>query len=193
MKQITPKAIIIHHGGNNNSFYTTNSYHRKKWNFKSELGWYIGYQWFIDNSGKLFQGRKETEEGAHKKGWNDKSIGICLRGNLEKRKPTKQQLATLRKLLQDCQKCWDIPKSEIYAHKELSATLCPGKNLMPFIRDYRHYIPETTPSTTQTPKVAQEPSEGVKTPSKEQLQTQLNKIKSILLALKQKIHDFLTG
>ena len=137
-----PSNVIIHHVGYNHSFYTVNSGHKQRWNFKSKLGWYIGYQWFIDTSGKLYQGRREDETGAHKKGWNDNSIGICLRGNLETTKPTNQQTKTLQKLLDDIRKRWGIPKKNIYAHKEISATLCPGKHLMPFIKKYREELKE---------------------------------------------------
>ncbi len=166
------KSIILHHVGFNHSFYTVNNYHKKKWHFRSKLGWYIGYQWFIDTSGKLFQGRREDEEGAHKKGWNTKSIGICLRGNLQITKPTNQQLKTLQKLLDDIKLRWDIDK--IYAHSDLSATLCPGQHLMSFIEKYRQ-------------KPIKEPIEK----SKGRLAAQLETIRKILLALKLKIQKYL--
>lgn len=182
-----PEAIIIHHVGANNSFHSVNAYHKKKWNFKSKLGWYIGYHYFIDNSGKLFKGREETEDGAHKKGWNDKAVGICLRGNLQARKPTKQQLKTLRELLQDIQKRLGIPNDKIYAHKELSATLCPGKNLMSFIHSYRKYMTETTDTPTKPPKTPQKPSESVTEPTLTSLQAQIERIKAMLLNLLKKL------
>ena len=176
-------SLIIHHGGNNNSFYATNSYHKSKWNFKSELGFYIGYQYWIETNGKLMIGRTDEETGAHKKGWNERSIGICLRGNLETKKPTNQQLNTLRKLLQDLQKCHSIPKEEIYAHQELSQTLCPGKYLMPFIKDYRAY---KVVEDIETPP---EPSDE---PTQEELkgfQKQLDKIKGLIINIAKQIYE----
>lgn len=162
--------------GFNHSFYTVNAGHRKKWNFRSKLGWYIGYQWFIDNNGKLFQGRREDEEGAHKKGWNTKSIGICLRGNLEGTKPSNQQLKALEELLEGIRTRWNIPLDNIYAHKELSATLCPGKHLIPFIKKYRET--EEEPIIEKPEKVGH-------------LAAQLEAIRKLLLELKQKIYEYL--
>lgn len=189
-----PSAIIIHHVGYNHSFYTVNSGHKKKWNFKSSLGFYIGYQYFINNNGKLFKGRSEEEEGAHKKGWNTKSVGICLRGNLETREPTSQQLATLRDLLKDIQERHNIPNKEIYAHRELSATLCPGKHLMTFLDSYRKYV-EVDPSTPEAPKTPEKPTEkptdGTTQPTKGQLQAQLDKIAVWLNKLKKQIYEIL--
>lgn len=166
-----PSNITIHHIAFNHSFYTVNNWHKQKWHFRSKLGWYIGYQWFIDNSGKLFQGRKEDEEGAHAKGWNTKSIGICLRGNLQVTKPTNQQLNTLQKLLDDIRMRWDIPKENVYGHRETHKTLCPGQYLMPFIKKYR--------------------KEPIKPEKVEFLAAQLEAIRKILLALKQKIQKYL--
>jgi len=167
-----PTNIIVHHVARNHSFYQVNAYHKKLWHFKSKLGWYIGYQWFIDNSGKLYQGRREDEEGAHKIGWNKKSVGVCLRGNLESTKPTKQQLKTLEKLLNNIRMRWDIPRENVYGHRELSKTLCPGKYLMPFIKKYREKpIKETT---------------------KGRLAAQLETVRKMLLELKQKLYEYIT-
>lgn len=181
-----PTKIFLHHVGFNHSFYTVNSYHRKKWNFKSELGWYAGYTYFIDNSGKLFQARKDDEEGAHTKGHNTGSIGICLRGNLDEKHPTKQQLTTLRKLLQDKQKCYGIPKEEIYAHRELSATLCPGKNLMPFIDAYKKYIPEKVIEAAPDVKAPSEPTQA----ELKGFQKQIDNIRSAIINLINRIKEY---
>ena len=58
----TIKYLIIHHCGgtdlypkydtSNQTFEVVNQYHKEKWDFKSNLGYYIGYQYYIDKTGK---------------------------------------------------------------------------------------------------------------------------------------------
>ena len=92
----------------------------------------------IDYKGKVTQTRKDIEEGAHTLGgWNRKSIGIGLIGHLERENPTAEQLGALDGLLRRLRKQYSIPRKRIYAHKELWATVCPGKNLMPHIVRFR--------------------------------------------------------
>lgn len=40
----------------------------------------IGYHYVIARNGALFTGRHEDEPGAHAKGWNTPSLGLCLVG-----------------------------------------------------------------------------------------------------------------
>ena len=51
-------------------------------------GWSdIGYHWVIRRNGTVEAGRSEERAGAHAKGYNQDSIGICLiGGKSEKRK-----------------------------------------------------------------------------------------------------------
>ena len=49
----------------------------RRWHV-DERGWSdIGYHWVVELNGDLKQGRKEYKSGAHAKGWNGKSIGVC--------------------------------------------------------------------------------------------------------------------
>ncbi len=129
-----PKYIVLHHGGGDWSFYQVNNHHKNKWGFKSSLGYYIGYHKWISYNGKLFIARRDNEEGAHtvEKGrphyWNRNSVGICLQGNMEEEQPTESQLNTLKKELDN----YNIP---IKQHKEIFATLCPGKNLSKWLSE----------------------------------------------------------
>lgn len=129
--------IILHHEANSNGFYGVDNWHRQLWRFKSELGHYIGYQYYIDKTGKLWQGRKNTEEGAHAKGWNKKSIGICMEGNLQRYNMFRGQSKTLRELLDRLRIKYSIPKSKVLAHKEVGQTLCPGQHGISWLNKYR--------------------------------------------------------
>ena len=133
-----PIAIVIHHEGKNNGFDRVNEYHKRKWNFKSSLGYYIGYGYYIALNGTVTQGRADTEEQAHTLGgWNRKSIGICLQGNLDLLYPTSEQLLTLQDLIGRKQVEHSISNNKIYMHKELWLTACPGKNMIDWVKSYR--------------------------------------------------------
>lgn len=45
----------------------------------------IGYHWFIERDGRIVRGRAIDEIGAHVKGRNLASVGICLSGGLDER------------------------------------------------------------------------------------------------------------
>lgn len=132
----TPKKIVIHHVGGSGNFPQVNVYHMRKWGFKSSLGHYIGYHYFIGVLGRVTQGRADNEESAHcvEPGkphyWNRNSIGICLQGNLDIQEPTLEQLKSLAKLLEALKEKYKIVSKDIYLHKDIVPTSCPGKNLI---------------------------------------------------------------
>lgn len=131
-----PKAIICHHSGGtdlnplqDSSNYTVeqcNQDHKLRFDFKSSLGWWVGYQYFIDRQGQLTQCRLDTEEGAHTIGQNDSSIGICLAGNFDVTLPTFEQKLALKNLLIKKTKEWNIDPKDIYPHRHFASKTCYG-------------------------------------------------------------------
>ena len=137
---IKPEAIIVHHEAGWAGLNGVNILHKQRFNFRSSLGWYVGYQWYIDTMGKYTQTRADTEEGVHTLGgWNQKAIGICLMGNYETAYPQQVQLDALDKLLGELQIKHDVPLEKIFYHGELWWTLCCGKNLKPWVVNYRKF------------------------------------------------------
>ena len=126
-----PKYIIIHHGAGQLNFEQVNEYHKNKWGFRSSLGYYIGYQYFISYSGRVYQGRADNEEGAHTIGYNKQSIGICLQGNMDIEEPTLAQLTALEKLVKEKKVRYNI--KVINGHRDFSSTSCPGRNVYQLI------------------------------------------------------------
>lgn len=134
-----PKYIIVHHCGgsdanpfldtSNQSFEVVNEYHRQLWNFKSSLGYYIGYQYYIDKSGKVTQGRSDTEEGAHTIGKNNESIGICVAGNFDLTFPTPKQTEALKSLIGDKMKQYGISINNVVPHRAFAVKTCYGRHL----------------------------------------------------------------
>jgi N-acetylmuramoyl-L-alanine amidase len=117
--------IIVHQSASNNpehdNIETIRNWHMNERNFSD-----IGYHAFINKCGELFTGRDEEKVGAHTKGHNKSSLGICLSGDGEK---TPAQLKTLELwLIEKCSK-YDLEKKDILGHKDLAPTECPGFDL----------------------------------------------------------------
>lgn len=55
----------------------------KRWHTQERGFIDIGYHWVIERDGKITQGRPLESWGAHCKGQNGKSIGVCLVGGLD--------------------------------------------------------------------------------------------------------------
>lgn len=138
-----PSNIVIHHSAvswqtNPDQFLANNSYHKKKWHFKSSLGFYLGYNYEINRDGFVRQARANGEPTAAcwQKGMNDgRAIHICLDGNFEIERPAPQEIYALRDLLKLLRGRYPIPKENIFFHRQFSNTACPGRNMdLSFIR-----------------------------------------------------------
>lgn len=116
-----PTQIIYHHSASSNkSPESIHEYHKSN-------GWSgIGYQYYIGKDGIIYNGRPENAEGAHTKGQNKNSIGICLEGNFEDEEMTMEQIQSLYEISIYITLKYDIYK--IIGHGDIGQTLCPGKN-----------------------------------------------------------------
>ncbi|MBO4984256.1 MAG: N-acetylmuramoyl-L-alanine amidase [Bacteroides sp.] len=86
----------------------------------------IGYHYYIRKSGEVYNTRPETEVGAHCRGWNKTSIGICYEGGLDTNgRPadtrTPQQRTALRELVVRLLKKY--PNARVCGHRDLSPDL----------------------------------------------------------------------
>lgn len=97
----------------------------------------IGYHFVIEKNGEIRKGRDINTQGAHVKGDNTESIGICICGNFEEICPNKIQIKTLILLLNKLFR--KIGELQILGHKDFSLadTLCPGKYLYKLLPDIR--------------------------------------------------------
>ena len=89
-----------------------------------KFGWDgIGYHKIINRSGKIENGRPEYWIGAHVKGKNNISLGVCLIG---RNKFTKKQYLSLEKILKKWKSLY--PKAEIVGHRDTGDTqkTCPN-------------------------------------------------------------------
>lgn len=95
----------------------------------------IGYHFAIDGRGHVWQCRQARYQGAHVGGKNEFNIGILVMGNFEEQLPTENQKKSLAYTLKKFNGWW--PKAKILGHKEQAPTECPGKNLMPTLKNIR--------------------------------------------------------
>jgi len=123
--------LILHHTGRNNDFPLF-----AKLRHVVIRGWDdIGYHYLIGNQrpftedGKVYPGRPETFEGAHARGYNHCSLGICLIGDLDKTLPSERQLRTLHAFLEQKMSEYGVPPEHVLGHRELPdvTKTCPGR------------------------------------------------------------------
>lgn len=95
----------------------------RRWH--KELGWEdIGYHFVIRRNGEVEKGRRVDAVGSHAKGYNDRSIGICLVGGVDqdnflkaKDNFTLDQMNALYWLLEDLHK--QYPDAKVLGHRDL--------------------------------------------------------------------------
>jgi len=93
----------------------------------------IGYHFAIDPSGRVWQCRPLTWQGAHVRWQNQGNLGVVLLGNYDKQTVNAKQQAALVKFLRAGMKQYKVPVSKIATHQELAATACPGRSLQAFM------------------------------------------------------------
>lgn len=100
----------------------------------------IGYHYYIEKDGHLYQTRDEEEVGIHARHYNAHSIGICYEGGLDENGKdtdtrTPEQRAALIALLRSLK--IDYPDAQIMGHGELEGVhkTCPCFSCQEY-RDY---------------------------------------------------------
>ena len=106
----------------------------------------IGYHYVIDLDGTIEKGREEDLVGAHCKGHNATSIGICYVGGCDKnmkpkdtrkKKKKRSMLSLVRKLVNK----YKIPVTQIWAHHDFDKhKACPSFDVSEFRKDYIKYV-----------------------------------------------------
>lgn len=132
MKEI--KNIIIHCSATREGDDSINAEVIDRWHKKR--GWKgIGYHFVVLIDGSIETGRMIDKCGAHTKGMNCSSIGVCYIGGVESERNedgkyeakdtrTPEQIATLLELLRLLKKIY--PKAKINGHRKFAAKACPS-------------------------------------------------------------------
>ena len=124
------KEVIIHCSDTPNGRDTSaTDIHR----WHKEKGWDgIGYHYVIRVDGILESGRPDYWTGAHAKGHNTNSIGICMIGRDEY---NKDQWDLLERLVK--QKMVEYPGVKVLGHNDISPKSCPGFNVQWWLRNQK--------------------------------------------------------
>lgn len=125
-----PTSIILHHSLTRDdqvvSWGAIRRYH------VDTCGWMdIGYHFGIEQVGndyEIFVGRMMTDIGAHCKGRNDDSIGICFVGNFDGSAPPRRQWDLGLRLVRSLCEVFLINLRNIYPHRRFAPyKSCPGR------------------------------------------------------------------
>ena len=118
---------------------TVEDIHRIHINERKFFG--IGYHFFIRKDGTVNIGRGIDEVGAHCKGFNDISVGVCFEGDyeLEKEMPA-EQLQAGRELIKMITDIYNDLEIRTHGNMPNQATLCAGR-YFPFDELIRTNVP----------------------------------------------------
>lgn len=126
--------IIIHHSA---SPKTTTRDQIYDWHVNGN-GWSdIGYHFIVMGDGTIENGRHINKTGAHCKGQNKGSIGICVTGNTSQEPPTTLQLETLWGKVKMLMDEYGLERSDVYGHRDFGATNCPGDMLYALLKQFK--------------------------------------------------------
>tara|TARA_R110000824_G_scaffold69297_3_gene178620 strand:+ start:11611 stop:11994 length:384 start_codon:yes stop_codon:yes gene_type:complete len=108
-------------------------------NWHIDRGWSgIGYHFVVRRDGTVENGRAINQVGAHCKGFNSESIGICLVGGRgDQGQPednfTESQMETLGFLIDSLE--GDYPDADVFGHNDLNPhKFCPSFDVHDWIR-----------------------------------------------------------
>jgi N-acetylmuramoyl-L-alanine amidase len=96
------------------------------------LGWGgAGYHYFIHTDGTIEKMRPDTAQGAHARGLNATSLGVCCAGHGDRQDFTPAQKRSLAWLLPRLRREYDVPRDRVIGHREvhtLAGAPPPGKS-----------------------------------------------------------------
>jgi len=125
--------LIVVHCSATNQHMDIGATEIRKWHVEDNEWSDIGYHNIIRRDGTLEHGRDLAIPGAHAKGFNKNSIGVCLIGGVDsENNPTNNftdvQFKTLRSYLDTMM---DIFDAEVKGHRDLPNTnkACPSFNV----------------------------------------------------------------
>ena len=115
------ERIILHHAESSScTVEDIDNWHKKN-------GWAcIGYHFFVKKDGTIYRGRQENSVGAHARGANSNSIGICFEGRYETEQMPNIQVEAGKELVAYLKNKYNI--SKVQRHSDVCSTSCPGRN-----------------------------------------------------------------
>ena len=128
-------SSIIVHCSFSPQFRGDDAYSIDKWH-QNRFKTGIGYHYVVLEDGTIQKGRWADYSGAHAKGFNAHSLGICRIGGMSKdgealRDATNEQINSIRKLTHLLVELYDLSITDVKAHNELPHVnkSCPLMNM----------------------------------------------------------------
>lgn len=114
------KGIVVHCSASPDSrdlgFKEINQWHKER-GYLSPSGVHCGYHYIVRRNGIVERGRPDSEVGAHVKGHNAKTIGVCWIGE---KTPTDIQYKALAQIVHALSVKYKVPVDKIQGHKEIA-------------------------------------------------------------------------
>lgn len=137
------RELIVHHtafatSGIGGTSFAAEAQHMRaiqRWHFERQFAT-IGYHLVVSPSGRVFAGRALDTLGAHTKGFNTGSVGICLMGNFELERPTHAALEALHDARTEIVPGGAaVPLRGHREHAGHASNACPGSQLLPLLHE----------------------------------------------------------
>ena len=126
------RYAVIHHSASPPGVTTAEI---RKWHI--QRGWVdIGYHYVIEEDASVHVGRPVHIMGAHCKGHNRNSIGVCVVGDNTRAayEWNKDQISTLYDIIKAIRLLW--PAIKVVGHRELvNSTVCPGVDISDLLKE----------------------------------------------------------
>lgn len=122
--------IIIHHSltkdGQTVSWGAIRRYHtiEKGW---EDIGYHFGLE-LVGTQYEILIGRMMNVVGAHTKGYNTGSLGVCFIGNFDLTMVSIEQWELGIRLVSSLCEVLSIKIDQVYGHKDFANKSCPGLN-----------------------------------------------------------------
>tara|TARA_R110000751_G_scaffold74682_2_gene150808 strand:+ start:3270 stop:3980 length:711 start_codon:yes stop_codon:yes gene_type:complete len=125
-------SIVLHHAA---APRTTTQAQLTSWHKARGINAPSGYHEYVyspdDSNVEVWPQRDHSVMGAHAKGFNQGSIGICMGWNAEERPVPELLWETTMSLLADLCQQYELTSEDVHLHRNVGSTptVCPGKHV----------------------------------------------------------------
>ncbi len=97
----------------------------------STKGWGdVAYHYFVGSDGQIYAGRDEAFQGDSGTKYDlDGRLLICFIGDFRAKLPTEAAIDALVRLIRHKKQQYRVPAHQVFTHRELGKTDCPGDKL----------------------------------------------------------------